>query len=72
MELRIEYATTADGVSIAYTSVGDGIPLVNPPPALPWSDVEKEWQIPEWRHYYEHLTETMRINPSNRRVCPRI
>ncbi len=61
MDLRIEYATTADGVSIAYTSVGDGIALVNPPPALPWSNVEMEWQIPEWRHYYEHLTETMRL-----------
>jgi class 3 adenylate cyclase len=61
MERRIEYATTADGVSIAYTSFGDGIPLVNPPPALPWSNVEEEWEIPEWRHYYEHLIETFRI-----------
>ncbi len=61
MEPRIEYATTVDGVSIAYTSIGDGIPLVNPPPALPWSNVQEEWQIPEWRHYYEHMSETFRI-----------
>jgi class 3 adenylate cyclase/pimeloyl-ACP methyl ester carboxylesterase len=61
MQPRIEYATTADGVSIAYTSIGDGIPLVNPPPALPWSNVQEEWEIPEWRHYYEHLSETFQI-----------
>jgi class 3 adenylate cyclase/pimeloyl-ACP methyl ester carboxylesterase len=61
MDVRIEYATTADGVSIAYTSVGNGIPLVNPPPAMPWSNIEEEWQIPEWKHYYDHLTENFRI-----------
>ena len=61
MDPRIEYATTDDGVSIAYATIGEGIPLVNPPPALPWSNVQEEWQIPEWRHYYEHLNETFRI-----------
>jgi len=61
MQPRIEYATTADGVSIAYTSVGNGIPLVNPPPALPWSNIQEEWNIPEWRHYYDHLAESFRI-----------
>src|SRR3990172_7710782 len=61
MDPRIEYATTDDGVSIAYATIGERIPLVNPPPALPWSNVQEEWQIPEWRHYYEHLNETFRI-----------
>ncbi len=61
MEPRIEYATTVDGVSIAHTSIGDGIPLVNPPPALPWSDIQAEWQIPEWAHYYEHLAQVFKI-----------
>jgi class 3 adenylate cyclase len=61
MQPRIEYATTADGVSIAYTAMGEGIPLVNPPPALPWSNVQEEWEIPEWRHYYEHLGEIFRV-----------
>jgi class 3 adenylate cyclase len=61
MDPRIEYATTADGISIAYTSVGGGIPLVNPPPALPWSDIQVEWQIPEWAHYYEHLTQVFEL-----------
>jgi len=61
MEPRIQYATTADGVSIAFSTVGDGLPLVMPPPALPWSHVELEWQIPDWRHFYEHLAERFRV-----------
>jgi class 3 adenylate cyclase len=61
MEPRIQYATTADGVSIAHWSIGDGLPLVQPPPALPWSHIELEWQIPEWRHWYEHMAESFRI-----------
>lgn len=61
MEPRIQYATTADGVSIAYWAIGEGVPLVEPPPALPWSHIELEWQIPEWRHWYEHMAESFRI-----------
>jgi class 3 adenylate cyclase len=61
MEPRIQYATTADGVSIAFTSMGQGFPLVIPPPAHPWSNFQGELQIPEWRHWYEHLTEVCRI-----------
>ena len=61
MEPRIQYATTSDGVSIAFTSLGEGVPLVIPPPATPWSHIELEWQIPEWRHWYEHLTERCRV-----------
>jgi class 3 adenylate cyclase len=55
MEPRIQYATTADGVNLAYWALGDGPALVNPPPASPWSHAQMEWQIPEWRHFYEHL-----------------
>jgi class 3 adenylate cyclase/pimeloyl-ACP methyl ester carboxylesterase len=61
MEPRIRYATTTDGASIACWTMGEGRALVNPPPALPWSHIELEWQIPEWRHWYEHLTETMSV-----------
>ena len=61
MEPRIQYATTSDGVSIAFWSIGEGLPIVNPPPALPWSHIELEWQIPEWRHWYEHLMEDYQI-----------
>ena len=61
MEPRIQYATTADGVSIAFWAIGEGLPLVEPPPALPWSHIELEWQIPEWRHWYEHMAESFRV-----------
>ncbi|MBI2723505.1 MAG: adenylate/guanylate cyclase domain-containing protein [Chloroflexi bacterium] len=61
MEPRIQYATTSDGVSIALWSLGSGLPLVVPPPAMPWSHIEQEWQIPEWRHWYEHLIEQFRV-----------
>jgi class 3 adenylate cyclase/pimeloyl-ACP methyl ester carboxylesterase len=61
MDPRIEYATTSDGFSIAYTTIGAGVPLVHIPPALPWSNIQEEWQIPEWRHYYDHLAETFRV-----------
>jgi len=61
MEPRIRYATTADGLSIAYWSMGDGPTLVNPPPASPWSHIQLEWEIPEWRHWYEHLVRHLRV-----------
>lgn len=61
MEPRIQYATTSDGVSIAFWAIGDGPALVVPPPALPWSHIELEWDIPEWRHWYEHLAESFRV-----------
>ena len=61
MDPRIQYATTSDGISIALWSIGEGLAIVNPPPALPWSHIELEWQIPEWRHWYEHLTEHYQI-----------
>ena len=61
MEPRIQYASTSDGVSIAYWSIGEGLPIVNPPPAMPWSHIELEWQIPEWRHFYEHLADNYRV-----------
>lgn len=61
MQPRIEYATTADGVNIAYTTMGEGIPLVNPPPALPWSHIQEEMEIEEWAHYYQHLGEMFRV-----------
>ncbi len=61
MEPRIQYATTSDGVSIAFWELGAGVPIIDPPPAMPWSHIEREWQIPDWRHWYEHLMERMRV-----------
>lgn len=54
MEPRIQYAHATDGVSIAYWTSGKGTPLVLMP-IIPFSHVELEWQIPEYRRYYERL-----------------
>jgi len=54
MEPRIQYAKTSDGVSIAYCVTGEGAPLVH----LGWfplSHLQVEWQIPEFRRWYERL-----------------
>ena len=60
MEPRIQYAQTADGVSIAFWTLGEGMPLVSMP-ALPVSHVQLEWQIPEYRSWYERLAEKRKL-----------
>ena len=52
MEPRIQYAKTKDGVSIAFWTAGKGTPVVAMP-TTPFNHVELEWQIPEFRRYYE-------------------
>ncbi len=42
MEPRIQYAQAADGVSIAFWTMGEGMPLVVMP-AL-FSHIQMEWQ----------------------------
>ena len=49
----VRYALSGDGVSIAYTDVGDGYPLVF---VGSWmSHLEKDWESPSMRHYLTHL-----------------
>ena len=51
---RIQYAKTADDVSIAYWTLGNGQPLVH----TPFSAISHcllEWQQPEIRSWYEGL-----------------
>ena len=60
MEPRIEYATTSDGVSIAYWALGEGAPFVQMP-AFPLTHVHLEWQIPECRRWFESLAGRMRL-----------
>src|SRR6266508_2437218 len=54
MQPRIQYATTEDGVSIAYWTLGQGEAFVQLAP-LPFSHLELEWEMPELRHWYERL-----------------
>ena len=56
MEPRIQYAQTTDGVSIAYWTLGEGLPLVVMA-SPPFSHIQLEWQWPEWRRSYEQLAE---------------
>jgi class 3 adenylate cyclase len=57
MEPRIQYAQTKDGVSIAFWTLGEGMPLVHMP-NFPFSHIQLEWQVPEWRRWYERLAES--------------
>ncbi len=57
MEPRIQYAKTKDGVSIAYYTLGDGMPIVSMP-SVPFSHIQLEWQqIPEYRDFHERMAE---------------
>jgi len=60
MEPRIQYAKTADGVSIAFWTLGQGMPLVQMP-ALPWSHMQLEWQNPDQRRWYERVAEKRKL-----------
>ncbi|HEY5625315.1 MAG TPA: adenylate/guanylate cyclase domain-containing protein [Dehalococcoidia bacterium] len=53
MDPRIQYAQTADGVSIAFWTMGEGPPLVQMP--APISHVQLELQMPDNRLWYERL-----------------
>jgi class 3 adenylate cyclase len=55
-EPRIQYARTKDGVSIAFFTLGEGMPVVYMP-SLPWSHIQLEWQALESRGWYECLSE---------------
>jgi hypothetical protein len=54
MEPRIQYAQAADGASIAYSTLGEGMPWLQTPVA-PCGVLQVEWQVPEFRAWYERL-----------------
>jgi class 3 adenylate cyclase len=60
MEPRVQYAQTADGVSIAFWTLGEGMPLMMTPPAA-FSHVQLEWRVPEARRCYERLAESRKL-----------
>ncbi|UCH86325.1 MAG: adenylate/guanylate cyclase domain-containing protein [Dehalococcoidia bacterium] len=59
MEPRIQYAQTADGVSIAFWTLGEGMPFVHMP--FLFSHTQLEWQIPELRRWYEQLADKRKL-----------
>lgn len=56
---RIQYTRTTDGVSIAFFSMGEGLPLIYVPP-IPWSHLQLEWEHPGWRAWFEANTQGRR------------
>ena len=50
-------ATTADGVRISWTSVGDGPTLIHLP-GVPFSNTEGEWRIPALRRTFDRSSAT--------------
>ena len=68
MEPRIQYARTADGVSIAFWTLGEGMPLVCMP-NIPWSHIQVEWQWPGYRRWLEGLTEKRKLIRYDSRGC---
>ena len=63
----IQYARTSDGVSIAYWTLGEGPPvLMVHVPAM--SHLQREWEVPTLRKFYEGLAcrfQLIRYNPRN-------
>ena len=60
MEPNVQYATTRDGVNIAFWAMGEG-PLLIQMPAIPWSHCLAEWQDPDWRAWFERLMQNHRL-----------
>ncbi len=59
MEPRIQYAKTKDGVSIAFSTMGEGIPIVQVPAAF--SHLQLEWQFPGFQTFYGRLAEKRKV-----------
>ena len=56
----VRYATTSDGVRIAYWTLGEGAPLLVTPP-LVFGHVTLEWQHPPLRQWYLSLARSRRV-----------
>ena len=67
MQQEIRFCTTADGVRIAYASVGEGPPLVKAPNWL--THLEYEWETPVWRHWWEELARDHTVIRFDQRGC---
>jgi pimeloyl-ACP methyl ester carboxylesterase len=66
MEPRIQYAQTKDGVSIAFWTMGEGIPIVYSLGA-PFSHMQQEWELREFRPWYERLARNAKLIRYNTR-----
>jgi pimeloyl-ACP methyl ester carboxylesterase len=64
---EIRFCTTKDGVRIAYSTVGDGPPLVK---AANWlNHLEFEWESPVWKHWIQTFSIHHRFVRYDERGC---
>jgi pimeloyl-ACP methyl ester carboxylesterase/DNA-binding CsgD family transcriptional regulator len=67
MQQQIRFCKTADGVRLAYASVGAGKPFVK---AANWlSHIEYDWRTPVWRPLFERLARHRRFVRYDARGC---
>lgn len=67
MEQEIRFCTAADGVRIAYATVGSGPPLVKAANYL--THVEHDWKGPVWRHWLDELAQYHTLVRYDERGC---
>ena len=63
----IRFCTAADGVGIAYATVGEGRPLVKAPNWL--THLEFEWSSPVWRQQWDELAKGYQLVRFDQRGC---
>ena len=68
MEPRIQYATTSDGVRIAFWSVGSGTPIVEMS-LLFVSNIQFEWENDEFRGWFERIGHNRALVRYDHRGC---
>jgi len=59
MELRMQYATTRDGVRIAFGTAGKGSPLIVRVPSLPFVHSQLEWS--QGSEFFDQLAENWTV-----------
>lgn len=60
MSPSIRYATTTDGVRLAFSTLGEGVPVLCLPP-FPFSHLEAGWRLEGQRRWYERLAEGAQV-----------
>src|SRR5688572_28627905 len=60
VEPRLRFARTADGIALAFWTLGEGIPIIHMP-WLPWSHVQLELSNPEMRRWYDALGADLQV-----------
>src|SRR4051812_32182987 len=60
MARSIRYATTSDGASIAFTTMGEGVPVVFMPP-IPFCHLEAMWDVPGINAWFEALAHSAEV-----------